>query len=176
MSIKGSLIAAAVGAVLSTPLAYAADSGTDQHFIREAIQGNLAEVKVGNLAEEKGASQGVKDFGATLAKDHAAANDKVKQVAQSAGVTPPTEPNAKQKAMYKELSALSGEQFDRHFVQGMVKDHKEDIAKYEKEANGSGAAADYAKQILPDLRKHLQTAQQLQQQLRSASAGTSKMK
>src|SRR5581483_12271012 len=106
MSIKGSLIAAAVGAVLSTPLAYAADSGTDQHFIREAIQGNLAEVKVGNLAEEKGASQGVKDFGATLAKDHAAANDKVKQVAQSAGVTPPTEPNAKQKAMYKELSAL----------------------------------------------------------------------
>jgi hypothetical protein len=53
----------------------------------------------------------------------------------------------------------------------MIKDHQDDIAKYEKEANsGSGPAADYARQVLPDLRKHLQMAQQLQQQMRSASA------
>lgn len=147
--------------IWAVPLARAADPAPD-HFIKEAIQGNLAEVKVGQLAQEKGASEGVKDFGAALSKDHAAANDKAKQVAQSLGVTVPEAPSAKQKTMYQELSALSGQQFDQHFIQGMVKDHKEDIAKYQKEAAGSGPAADYAKQILPDLRKHLSMAEKLQ--------------
>jgi putative membrane protein len=85
------------------------------------------------------------------------------------GVSPPDSPDMKQKAMYQELAALTGERFDEHFVREMVQDHQDDIAKYEKEANtGSGPAAVYAKQILPDLRKHLQRAEQLQQQVHSA--------
>jgi putative membrane protein len=176
MNIKGCLITASVAALLSASPAPAADS-TGEHFIKESIQGNLAEVKSGGLAEQKGNSQGVKDFGATLAKDHAAANDKAKQAAQAMGAAVPDEPNAKQKTMYKEMSALSGEQFDEHFVAGMIKDHKEDIAKYEKEANsGSGPAADYAKQILPDLRKHLQIAERLQKQQKTASASGEPMR
>jgi putative membrane protein len=98
------------------------------------------------------------------------ANEKAKKVAQAMGVSPPDAPGIKQKAVYTELAALSGETFDKHFVKAMVKDHQEDIAKYEKEANsGSGPAAAYAKQVLPDLRKHLQMAEQLQQQAHSAS-------
>ena len=173
MNTKLGLIVGAV--MLSTSLAYAADPA-DQHFIKESIQGNLAEVKVGDLAREKGVSQGVKDFGATLAKDHGSANDKAKQTAEALGVTPPTAPAPKQKAMYQELSALSGEKFDQHFIQGMVKDHKEDIAKFEKEAQGSGPVADYAKEILPTLRKHLEIAERLEKQERTAAAGSSKMK
>ena len=180
MKSKLSLTAGAVAAILALPLAFAADpasASAPDHFIKEAIQGNLAEVKVGGLAEQKGASQGVKDFGTTLSKDHATANDKAKEVAQTLGVAPPSEPSAKQKAMYKELDALSGEQFDKHFIRDAVKDHKEDIAKYEKEAGGSGPAADYAKSILPDLRKHLQIAERLEHQQRTASAADSnKMK
>jgi putative membrane protein len=164
------MIVGALGALLGGALAQADDS-SGQHFIKESIEGNLAEVKVGGLAEQKGASQGVKDFGAALVKDHGMANEKAKQVAQAMGVSPPDAPGMKQKAVYTELSALSGETFDKHFVKAMVKDHQEDIAKYEKEANsGSGAAAAYAKQVLPDLRKHLKMAEQLQQQERSASA------
>ena len=164
------MIVGALGALLAGALAQADDS-SGQHFIKESIEGNLAEVKVGGLAEQKGASQGVKDFGAALVKDHGMANEKAKQVAQAMGVSPPDAPGVKQKAMYTELAALSGETFDKHFVKAMVKDHQEDIAKYEKEANsGSGAAAAYAKQVLPDLRKHLKMAEQLQQQERSASA------
>jgi putative membrane protein len=168
MNVRVSL-AVVVGAILVAPLVHAADP-TGQHFIKESIEGNLAEVKVGGLAEQKGVDQGVKDFGAMLAKDHATANDKAKQVAQTLGVTPPTEPGLKQKAIYQELSALSGAKFDKQFVHSMVKDHKEDIAKYEEASSGSGPAADYAKKILPDLRKHLQMAQRLQEQQRTASA------
>jgi putative membrane protein len=176
MSVRTSIVGA-LGALLVVSFASAAEPPA-QHFIKESIEGNLAEVKVGGLAQEKGVNSGVKDFGATLAKDHAAANDKAQQIARTLGVTPPREPDAKQKAVYQELAALSGSQFDQHFIQSMVKDHKEDIAKYEKQANsGSGPAADYAKATLPDLRKHLEMAERLRQEQRAASASAvSRMK
>ena len=170
MSMKWSFLAVGASAILCTSLASAADR-TTQHFVKESIQGNLAEVKVGNLAQQKGASQGVKEFGAMLVKDHSAANERAQQAAAAVGVSPPSQPTVKQKASYQVLSALSGEKFDRHFIKSMVKDHQEDIAKYEKESNsGSGPAADYAKAILPDLRKHLEMAQRLQQAERTASS------
>jgi putative membrane protein len=164
-------IVPAMIALFAGSLALAAGQSEQQHFMKESIQGNLAEVDVGNLAQQKGASQGVKDFGAMLAKDHSAANEKAEKAAADLGVSSPSEPSAKQKALYKKLSGLSGEKFDKEFVRSMVKDHKEDIAKYEKESrSGSGAAADYAKAILPDLHKHLDMAERLQQEERSASA------
>jgi putative membrane protein len=167
-----SKLSIAVGATIIAlhlgPLAAA--NADDQHFIKESMEGNLGEVKAGGMAQEHGASQGVKDFGKMLAKDHALANDKAKQVATNLGVSPPQEPGAKQKAMCAELQKLSGDKFDHMFIKDMVKDHEEDIAKYEKEAKGSGPAASYAQQILPDLRKHLQTAQNLQQQEHSGGS------
>jgi putative membrane protein len=145
-------------------------------FIKEAIQGNLAEVKVGQLAQEKGATQGVKDFGAALVKDHGTANEKATQTAQQMNVTPPGKPDMKQTQVYDKLAKLSGEQFDQQFIQAMVKDHKEDVAKYERESNQSGPAADYAKQTLPALKAHLKMAEDLasSEHVASASHGSKK--
>jgi len=133
----------------------------DQKFIAEAIQGNLAEVKLGELAQQKGQSDGVKTFGQHLATDHGAANQKAMNLASQIGVTPPLEPNAKQKAIYDKLAKLSGPAFDRQFAQAMVKDHKEDIAKFQKEAKKTTPAGGFAKEVLPDLQKHLQEAEKL---------------
>lgn len=67
--------------------------------------------------------------------------------------------------MYDRLSKLSGAQFDQHqFVKAMVTDHKEDIAKYEKEAKSKGPLADFAKDTLPTLQHHLETAETLAKQ------------
>jgi putative membrane protein len=59
------------------------------------------------------------------------------------------------------MSKLSGATFDREFVKHMVDDHKKDIKEYEKEAKADDAAGAYAKETLPTLRKHLDTAQSL---------------
>jgi len=147
---------------------WAADDSSAK-FIKEAIQGNLAEVQVGQLAQEKGAIQGVRDFGAMLAKDHQMANEKATQVAQHLSVTPPDKPGLKQKAVYEKLSRLSGAQFDREFTKSMVKDHQDDIAKYQKESQLNGAAADYAKETLPKLHEHLKMAEELEQSTKVAS-------
>jgi putative membrane protein len=151
-------------ALTGAPYALAKDQ-PNQTFIKKAIEGNLAEVAVGQLAQQKGGSNGVKDFGRQLEADHSAANQKAMNVASSLSVTPPTEPSKQQKETYQKLSKLSGAAFDRAFVKEAVTDHKKDIAEYEKEAKRQNdPAAAYANETLPDLHKHLQTAQSLENQ------------
>lgn len=145
----------------------AADSSSEK-FIKEAIQGNLAEVQVGQLAQEKGATPEIREFGATLAKDHQMANEKATAVAQHMSVTAPDKPGLKQKAVYEKLSHLSGAQFDREFAKSMVKDHQEDIAKYQKESQLTDAASAYAKETLPKLHEHLKMAEVLEQSTKVA--------
>ena len=136
-------------------------SKADQKFMTEAIQGDLAEIQVGKLAQQKGQSDEVKQFGKMLEQDHSEHLQKAQSEAQQLGVNAPSEPSAKQKSAYEKLSKASDARFDREFKQAMIKDHKEDIAKYQKEAKSKGPLADFAQQTLPVLEKHLKTAEQL---------------
>jgi len=43
----------------------------------------------------------------------------------------------------------------------MITDHKKDIAEYEKEAKSKSPLSDFAKETLPTLEHHLQTAEAL---------------
>src|SRR6476646_8089874 len=72
----------------------------DESFLKEAIQGDLAEVNMGKLAQEKGQSQEVKQFGQMLEQDHSQHLQKAKETVQQMGLMAPTEPSAKQKKMY----------------------------------------------------------------------------
>ena len=148
--------------------AFAQDSA--KKFISEAIQGNLAEVSMGQLARSKGQSEGARAFGRTLETDHTAAIDQATAAATEVGALVPTEPSAKQKRTYEMMSKLSGPRFDREFIDQMVEDHKVDISKYTKQASGSGPVAKYAKATLPMLKQHLDTAQSLQEQSVSSLA------
>jgi putative membrane protein len=155
--------ALAVGAALlaTTSMASAANKG-DQQFLEKAIQGNLTEIQMGRLAEQKGQSEDVKSFGQMLVTDHSQANDQAKQVASQMGITAPAEPSAKQQEMYKKMSKLSGVGFDRAFAKEMIADHKKDISEYKRESQKQNdPAAQYAKQSLPVLQKHLNAAEKL---------------
>jgi putative membrane protein len=133
-----------------------------QAFITKAIQGNLAEAALGQLAQQKSASDGVRSFGQQLVTDHTAANQRATAVASQMGVTPPTEPSKAQKAMYDRMAKLSGAAFDRQFVRHMVDDHRKDVAEYQKAAKKpNDPAAAYASETLPTLQQHMQTAQAL---------------
>jgi putative membrane protein len=155
----------AVGAGLAALLAFAsasfAQDTASQKFLKEAIEGNLAEVQMGQLAQKNGSNDGVRSFGQVLEKDHSEANQQATAAASSLGVTPPTAPNSKQKAAYERMSKLSGANFDREFVKHMVEDHKKDIKDYDKASKQGDAAGTYAKEALPTLRTHLDTAQSL---------------
>jgi len=161
-TLVGFASAAALAFMLAAPLALAANTKADA-FIQKAIKGNLAEIKVGQLAQQKGASEGVRHFGSVLEQDHSTANSQAMTAASSMGVTPPAEPSSKEQAEYQHLASLSGSKFDKAFVKQMVKDHKKDIAEYKKESKMSNSpASSYAQQSLPVLHKHLQLAESLE--------------
>lgn len=148
--------AAMNGAVTST-------GAIDTAFVTEAMKADNGEVALGNLAEQKGSSAGVKDLGKMLATDHAAHKQVVAALAQKANVPVTGDLKEEAQAEQKKLESLSGAAFDKEFVRATVEAHKKDIAKYEQEAkSGDAQSAAMAKTTLPTLKKHLQAAQALE--------------
>jgi putative membrane protein len=148
---------AASAFVLAPLLAWAADTSPDESFYKKAAEGGISEVEQGQIAQDKGHSQAVKDFGAMMVKDHSAANEKLKAIATSKGIDLPSSSSAMQMATKGKLEVLSGDSFDKSYIKGMVKDHKEDIQEFEKEAQQGQdpQAKAFAQKTLPTLREHL---------------------
>jgi putative membrane protein len=130
-------------------------------FLKKAIEGNYAEVSMGDLAQKNGQSDGVKSFGKMLSTDHAAANQKATDAAKSIGMDAPTGPSAKQKADYDRMSKTSGTEFDKMFATHMIADHRKDIAEYKKASKMKDAAGEYASGEIDTLQKHLDAAESL---------------
>src|SRR5262244_3615869 len=146
------MLAVAMAGTLAATGAMAQSKPVDkasQKFISSAIQGDIAEVDFGKLAQEKGQSDAIKQYGAMLVKDHGDHKTKAEQVASELGVEPPTGSSIMQKATYAKLKLLSGAMFDRSFAKSMVKDHEEDIKEYKKESSKDDAAGRLAKDTLP---------------------------
>jgi putative membrane protein len=139
----------------------AADASPDKSFYEAAAQGGIAEVEQGQLAQDKGQSQPVKDFGSMMIKDHSAANEKLKAIADRKGIELPTSSSLTQKATKTKLQVLSGDTFDKSYIKGMVADHEEDIKEFKKEAQTGKdpEAKAFAAATLPTLRKHLKKIQ-----------------
>jgi putative membrane protein len=111
--------------LLSAGSAYAADPATaDRDFYAKAAAGGMAEVQTGALAQIKGNSGAVREFGEMMVRDHTKANDKLKQIAGRKNIELPTEPDAKHKAKKQELEAASGAAFDSAYMQAQVADHE----------------------------------------------------
>jgi len=145
---------------------------TDTKFVNNAARGGEAEVKLGHLAEQKGSNQAVRDFGQRMVKDHTAANDKLKTVASEKGITWPSSIDAKDQVLYDRLSKLSGTEFDRVYINAMVRDHTQDVSEFrhESQAAKDQAVRSFASDTLPTLEDHLKEAKQVQQQVGATSS------
>jgi len=138
-------------------------SAADKKFVREAAEGGMAEVELGQLAVQKASSDDVKKFGQRMVDDHSKANDKLKELASGKGINLPSSPNAKQEATKDRLSKLSGDEFDKAYMRDMLQDHKQDVAAFRMESK-TGRDADvksFAAQTLPTIQDHLKEAQNI---------------
>jgi putative membrane protein len=154
------LLATAVSVTLSFPAASAKDIGSEA-FLKKAIEGNYAEISMGELAQKNGQSDDVKSYGKMLSTDHDAADQKAIDAAKAMGMNPPTGPDAKQKADYEKMSKMSGAAFDKMFATHMVSDHQKDIAEYKKETEMKDAGGEYASGQIDTLQKHLESAKSI---------------
>jgi len=195
-------------------------------FLSKAMEMNAAEVKLGEMATNKTQNARVKDFAQMLVNDHKQALDKIMElrdertITSVSGTTDNTRIDthrnaadvpliAEHQRTYQRLSALSGADFDREFINEMVRGHREAIRMFEAQTNvhGNGAisrnqkdttatqqarqkpgnsdnasdkskysradllrdldTSDFAKEMLPTLRHHLEQAEAIQRELQA---------
>lgn len=139
---------------------------TDSDFLMKANEGGMKELAAGKLGVEKGNHADVKAFAQRMVTDHGKANEELMALAKAknvtlapAGTTPnpaPAAPDA--------LSTLAGAEFDRAYMDQMVKDHESTVALFEAQArDGKDAEVKaWAASKLPTLKAHLKDAQELQ--------------
>jgi len=148
----------------SGPAAPGALSAADKNFLLKAAEGGQAEVETSKLAASKASSTEVKTFAAQMVTDHTKANDELKALASSKGVTLPAEPSAKLKTELKKLEAATGADFDHKYASSMgVSAHRETVALF-KRASTSSRDSDvkaWAGQTLPTIEHHLKMAEDL---------------
>jgi putative membrane protein len=152
------------------PPAGAADS-PDAAFYKKAAEGGIAEVEAGKLAQQKSSNSEVKDFGAMMVKDHTAAGEKLKAIADSKGISLPGNSSVGQMADETKLEVLSGDAFDKSYIKGQISAHQDTIELFQKEiASGQDPDAKaFATKTLPTVRAHLKAINTL-----AAAAGVSK--
>ena len=136
-------------------------SKADRSFMRDAAFAGTAEVKASQLAVTKASDPQVKEFAQKMIADHTEANNKLKRLAASKGVTLPTEPSPTQQKSIQSLEGKAGSNFDRQFMDEFgTKAHHEAVGLFREEVQ-SGEDSDvksFAVQTLPTLEKHLQHA------------------
>ena len=132
----------------------------DKDFAVLAAQGGMAEVALGNLAQQQGSSPKVKDFGKKLADHYSKANDELTQIASREGINLPSGMDTKQQQTVERFSKLSGAQFDREFLKDAVNDYTEDIEEFKKEVSQGTdpALRDFASKHVSVLHDHLEMA------------------
>lgn len=150
---------ATLGLAFGAQAAGSLDRG-DAKFVQKAAQGDLAEVDLGKLAQQKAMHEEVKTFAARLVEDHGKGYEEAKAVAGAHGLAVATEPDAKAKKEHAKLAKLSGGDFDREFMKYMVADHKHDVSEFKKHAQSrkESDAKGFAAKTLPTLQTHLEIA------------------
>jgi putative membrane protein len=141
----------------------------DVQFAIAAADGGLLEIQLGSLALTNASSAEVKKFGQSMIDDHSEANKELAALALQKNITLPQTLSEKNQKHYDELQQKKGKAFDEAYTDFMVKDHKEDIDEFKKEAE-KGNDKDlqsWAKGKVPVLEHHLSMAQQTQESLKN---------
>jgi putative membrane protein len=139
----------------------------DQDFLTKASEGNISEIKLGQLAVEKATSSQVKAFGQRMVSDHKKAQQVLDNTMRGSSVLPPDHVSKDAADLYDKLARESGGQFDRDYMQAMVNDHQDDINVFKDEARNGRIAQlrSYAQNTLPTLHDHLKSAKEINQQV-----------
>jgi len=135
----------------------------DQSFAMEAASEEMVEVKLGQLAQQNGVSEAVRQFGKRMETDYSVAGDKLRVAASRNNILLASTMSESDQATYTRLSKLSGPEFDEAYAKDMVKGLQKKLVAFRKEAT-KGRNSDikqFASDILVVLQDHLKAAKEI---------------
>jgi len=152
--------AAAVGAASSATVGQVS---TDD-FVTNAAISDMYEIQAGQIAQKKGQSAGVKDFGKMMVADHTALSKEMAPLVAAAGKTLPTGLDERRKGMIDNLNAAAPADFDGVYLSQQEAAHNEALGLmqgYAEHGDDAGLKAAAAK-TAPKVQAHLDKVKALQ--------------
>lgn len=128
----------------------------DRLFMIHSAMGNMAEVKLGNLALKKSRNADVRMVARTTIQGHSAAQKDLAKLFRAKAIPMPTNPGPANVALYEKLSRMSGPAFDKMYMAQQVGAHEDTVTLFEHEIeNGKDQDAKmHAMNKLPHILMH----------------------
>ncbi|MDQ9172377.1 DUF4142 domain-containing protein [Oxalobacteraceae bacterium R-40] len=129
-------------------------------YLIGAFEDSLLEIELARIALQKATNDAVKQFAQTMIDEHTQLNTQITALAAQKGVTLPTELGPDKQEIATTISAFSGADFDKAYMDRNVLQHAEDIAKTTVVAEQSTDVEikAFAAQTLPLLQEHFEQA------------------
>jgi putative membrane protein len=135
--------------------------GMDQQFAEKAATSGMKEVELGKMGLDMANTDAVRRFAQHMVDDHARANRELIAILDQKGIHVPKMPPDADREKADRLSKVRGNDFDREYMNEMLKDHQKAVSLFEQEAR-DGQDPDlkgFAAKTLPTLREHLKLAE-----------------
>jgi putative membrane protein len=136
----------------------------DADFAVKAAEDGMLELKAAELAATNASSSEVKNFAKQVIADHTKVNEELKTLAATKNISLPASLTDRCQRKYDKLADKSGREFDQEFADLMVKEHKDLVDAYKKEAD-KGNDADmraFASRNVSRLEHHLAMSEDLE--------------
>jgi putative membrane protein len=159
-TVTGLLLSAAMGAAPAAaqqPVSLT----TDSSFIQMAGSVGLVQVKLGKLAEKKGSSAAVMQFGRQMVTDYSKANEELAGAAKQAAFPAPVLLRQHQQIVDR-FSRMGRSSFDKDYMAEVVKHHSKVVRLFQQESESGRIQSlkQLAARMLPELQQRLTLATQ----------------
>ncbi|HZA93608.1 MAG TPA: DUF4142 domain-containing protein [Gemmatimonadales bacterium] len=135
----------------------------DRKYIVNVDNHHMMEIRLGQMAEERGRDESVKEFGRRMARDHTELRKQWLTMISNSGMKYKSGMGPKHREKLDYLQQFSGREFDREYMTLMTKHHRGYVSYFSKE----GRAANYSgvrravNRAIPMLQQHFQLAKRI---------------
>ena len=141
-------------------------TSTTKGFVQAAAVSDMYEVEAGKIAQQRGQSAAVKDFGAKMVTAHTETTKKLKAALASThpDIAPPAQLDDRRQAMIDELRGAKDADFDGRYIAQQIDAHKEALILMKGYAKDGDTAAikTLAAKTAPTVQMHLNMAEKIQ--------------
>ncbi len=136
----------------------------DSKFVTDIAEACIAEIKVGNMAKQKGHDKRIKNFGAMMIKDLTKGKTKLATLAKTKKIALPDSISTDDQKEIDDLAKKSGKDFDSAYLNKTRADHKKALELFQ---NAAAHAYDkdiksFAGKNMPNLKRHLDAIDAIQ--------------
>lgn len=136
---------------------------TTGQYVQKAAEGNRAEIELGQLALRKSEDQQVQQLAGRIIDDHRAANSRLQEIAEVMDIRLGEGLTQRHRQLMQRLSELTGDEFNREYLEAIVQAHRNDLVFYDQHAEDGETRAlrRYFSSTMPTLATHLEIARNI---------------